>query len=85
MCAAKPPAIQCREAPASVWDVSVEGPEGRTRCGRTARDVVDPRRVHRYTTQTYGSATGDAALVFRPYFTNDRHLAVEIDGTPLST
>lgn len=73
-------AEECREAPASVWDVAVEGPAGRTRCGRRAHDVSDPRRVYRYATNTYQSANG-AVIVFRPYFTNDRHLAVEIDGT----
>jgi hypothetical protein len=74
-------ALQCRDAPASVWDVAVEGPAGRTRCGRTGHDVSDPRRVYRYATQSYHSASEGSALVFRPYFTNDRHLAVEIDGT----
>ncbi|WP_089303862.1 hypothetical protein [Geodermatophilus pulveris] len=74
-------AQQCQGEPASVWDVAVQGPDGRTRCGRTARDVADPRRVHRYATQTYDSGSGHAALVFRPYFTSDRHLAVEVDGT----
>jgi hypothetical protein len=74
-------ALQCRDAPASVWDVAVEGPAGRTRCGRTGHDVSDPRRVYRYSTQSYQSASEDSALVYRPYYTNDRHLAVEIDGT----
>lgn len=74
-------ALQCRGASASVWDVAVEGPAGRSRCGRSGRDVSDPRRVYRYATQSYHSASEGSALVYRPYFTNDRHLAVEVDAT----
>jgi len=66
-------------ATASVWNVAVASPSGTTRCGRTARDVSDPRKTYRYPTSSYLTADG-GLVVFRPYFTTDRHLAVEIDG-----
>ncbi|MCW2697595.1 MAG: hypothetical protein JWR62_2680 [Modestobacter sp.] len=66
---------------AGVWDVVVEGPAGRTPCGRTARDVAAPRRVYRYATHDASPAVDGAPTSFRPYFTNDRHLAVEVTGT----
>lgn len=73
-----------QEAPtpsSSVWDVSVQSPGGVTRCGRTARDVSDPRRVYRYVTSSYQPPAPGPVLMFRPYFTKDRYLAVEIDVT----
>ncbi|NIH67602.1 hypothetical protein [Modestobacter marinus] len=65
--------------PTSVWDVFVQSSDGLTRCGRTARDVSDPRRVYRYVTSSYQPPATGPVLVFRPYFTKDRYLAVEID------
>ncbi len=70
--------------PASVWDVAAGSPAGRTACGRTARDVSEPRRVYRYAAQRHeGSGDGGGrspVVVVRPYFTNDRTLAVEVNG-----
>ncbi len=68
------------ETPASVWDVAVQGPAGRTPCGRTARDVDAPRRVYRYPALDH-RPTGHP-LSLRPYFTNDRTLALEVDAVP---
>jgi hypothetical protein len=67
--------------PAGVWDIAVEHPAGRTPCGRTAGDVAAPRRVYRYATTDTLSPVDGRATSFRPYFTNDRHLAVEITET----
>ena len=73
-------AEQCSDGGASVWNVSVEGPDGAVRCGRTAHDVADPRRAYRYATASFQSRRPDGvAVTFRPYFTRDRYLAVEID------
>ncbi len=66
--------------PASVWDLAVEGPAGRTPCGRTAHDVDAPRRVYRYPARDHESA--GHPLSVRPYFTNDRTLALEVDAVP---
>jgi hypothetical protein len=74
-------ARQLRDADLSVWDVATEGPAGRIPCGRTTNDVNDPRRVYRYPPQWHESDGWGPGLAARPYFTNDRTLALEVRGT----